>query len=67
MTNLPPLAEKIGDMKQEADAAHAEYVAQAAEDEQDSDHMDDDLQASKVPKGSKGPLTPSKGTEKDKG
>ena len=29
--------------------------------------MDDDLQASKVLKGSKGPLTPSKDTEKDKG
>ena len=29
--------------------------------------MDDDLQASKVLKGSKGPLTPSKDTEKRKG
>ena len=67
VTKLPPLAEKIEDMKKEADAVNAEDVAEAAEYEQDSDHMDDDLQASKVPKGSKGPLTPSKDTDKDTG
>ena len=67
VTKLPALVEKIEDMKKEADAANAEDVAEAAEYEEDSDHMDDDLQASKVPMGSKGPLTPSKDTDRDEG
>ena len=67
VTKSPPLSEQIEEMKKEADAANAEDVAEDEEYEEDSDHMDDDLQASKVLKGSKGPLTPSKDTEKDKG
>ena len=54
-------------MKQEADAANAEDVAEDEEYEEDLDHMDDDLQANKVLKGSQSPLAPSKDTEKDKG
>ena len=54
-------------MEKEADAANAEDVAEDEEYEEDSDNMGDDLQASKVLKGSQGPLTPSKDTEKDTG
>ena len=40
VTILPPLAEQIEEMKKEADAANAEYVAEDEEYEEDSDHMD---------------------------
>ena len=58
VTKLPPLSEQIEEMKREADAANAEGVAEDAEYEEDSDNMDDDLQASNVLKVSKSTLTP---------